>query len=81
LEPPSLTAELPYAPPGLAVDVVMVVTEKGEKLTIIPETLSSSSSFLWGFASFPAGAKFLNVTVAVQKERFVEFLAKPTELK
>ena len=81
LEPQSLSAELPGNPPGLAVEIVEVATEKGEKWTGSPDAASSSSMFLWNIVSGNGGAKYLNVTVAVQKERFVEFLAKPAEEK
>jgi hypothetical protein len=75
-------AQLPQHPPGVVVDIVGVATDAGEKL--IGSIPSSSSSFpapVWNFLSAPAGAKSLNVTVAVQKEPFVEFLAKPEERK
>jgi hypothetical protein len=83
-----VTADLARHPPGVSVVIVAVATDAGMKLTPSQSDqdepganpLSPSLSW-WSFEFLPAGAKFLNVTVAVQKERSVEFLAKPTELK
>ena len=77
-----IEAELPGRPPGMRVDIMDVVTDTGEKLN--SSALNSTSSYpvsTWQFLHAPIGAKSVNVTVAVQKERVVEFLAKPVESK
>ena len=76
-----VNVKLPDDPPAMAVDIVEMVTDTGEKLSYSGLWRSTPRSSMWNFQSLPDGAKFVNVTVAVQKERFVEFVAKPVEEK
>ena len=59
----------------VAASIVDVVTDTGERPP--HEDLGDD----WLFSELPGETKFLNVTVAVQKKRYVEFLVKPTAEK
>lgn len=59
---------------GWSVDIVDVSTDTGEKPPI-----PGSGRYWRNYRTMPLGTKSLNVTVAVQKMRHVEFVAKPTE--
>jgi hypothetical protein len=70
-----LEVQLPDDPAGMVADIVKVVTDTGEELARPDADIVHLSA--WNFRSVPAGAKFFNVTVAVQKKRYVEFFVKP----
>jgi hypothetical protein len=74
----SLTVSLPGSPEGMVADFVSETTDTGEKFQFpgfgTHSSPSEAVSFGW---KIPPQAKFLNVTVAVQKMRTVEFLVKP----
>ena len=71
---------------GAAVEVVDMVTDTGDKMTHREEGSPLAPSLmpppaLRILSPIPAGAKFVTITVAIEKERVVEFLVKPEELK
>jgi hypothetical protein len=67
---------LPTKPRDVVVDFVDITTDTGEKIERnFGEVIADKHS--WIFHSIPVDAKYLNVTVAVQKLRTVEFLVKP----
>ena len=69
-----VSVDVPGLASGTAVDIENVTTDTGENIA----GNASGWSQLWrNYRSMPANAKFLNVTVAVQKKRYVEFLVKP----
>ncbi len=74
----SLAISLPGSPEGMVVDFVSETTDTGEKFQFpgfgTHRSPSEALSFGW---KIPPQAKFLNVTVAVQKMRVVEFFVKP----
>ncbi len=80
----TVNAENPYQPVDIAMDVVALTADTGEKATASP-----GRPYVWQFPSqsgpraesVPHNAKSVSVTVAVQKIRTVEFLVKPPDMR
>ncbi len=73
-----LVVALPEHPEGWVVDFASVTTDAGNP-SWYKNHRSSQSEVLRTFDAIPANAKYLNVTVAVQKMQVVEFYVKPVE--
>ena len=72
--------ELPSPESGLVVDLVGITTDTGDELQYVnPREYGHFRSF--NFSAIPGGAKSVNVKLAVQKLRTVEFFVKPTKLE
>ena len=74
----SLAISLPGSPEGMVVDFVSETTDTGEKFQFpgFGTHRSPSEALTFGW-KIPSHAKFLNVTVAVQKMQVVEFFVRP----
>ena len=69
--------ETPTHPPGVIADIVEVATDAGNVLTP-PDSVGPYARTYIEYHQGPApAAKYLNVNVAVQKTRTVEFLVRP----
>ena len=68
---------LPTQPRDVEVDIVDITTDSGETLAHNDSRWSPDEE-VWSIVTLPPNAKYLNVTVAVQKLRSVEFTVKPT---
>ncbi len=72
--------ELPGPQSGLVVDLVGITTDLGDELRYVnPREYGTFRSF--NFSALPAGAKSVNVKLAVQKLRTVDFFVKPTKVE
>ena len=72
--------ELPDKPEGVAVDFLKVTTDTGERLGL---KVNGWEPFrrLGGFTFIPTNAQSVDITLAVQKTRTVEFLVAPPKPK
>jgi hypothetical protein len=83
-------ADIPTHPPGVVADILEVATDAGNVLTAPDSVGPYARTFIeyhqddlaprikyLNVTAVTSPAKYLNVTVAVQKTRTVEFLVKP----
>ena len=72
--------ELPNPSSEVAVDLVDIRADSGEKMEIGWWRVQNNNYYSLDFQKVPAGTQTLNVTLAVQKPRTVEFFVKPYPL-